>query len=216
MRRFSLPGVLLGAALVASPAIATPVLDQSNLPVDYVIAPTGPHPGMITGHEIQQQVTVGITGTLTEIDLWLGKPPEAWNPRGQVQFSLTSVIGGHSDGTWLGTRIIETTEPADTTSPIMNTKIDLSDLHLEVVAGQSFVFDLARFSYQEGVGGSDTDYPGGDLFIDTRVGAAWLGYRDWGNLAFQTFVDPIPEPVGIAILGFGLIALGLFRDRTHC
>jgi hypothetical protein len=95
---------------------------------------------------------------------------------------------------------------------VLNTRIDLSVFNLAVLADQRLVIDLFDFSSVESVGLSDTDYPGGEMRYEVASSGAYPNWpAGWseashpaGQLAFRTFVDPAPEPTGLAVIGSGL------------
>lgn len=203
MKRLLLAGGMLG--LLAMPAMAIPVLDQSSWPFNS----TAMYGSGYQATEFQQQFTVGITGKLTEIDLMLGRYDGGSS---SVNFSLAiGAIGGHANNTWLAWQTIAT-------GATQLYKIDLSSLNINVTANEKLVIDLT--SGYEGVGiitGS-----GGGLFNSNQSYAPWNSWSNYANtgnkLAFQTFVDPpetVPLPAALPLFGAGLLMMGLFARRRN-
>jgi hypothetical protein len=172
-------------ALGASAASAAPVLDQNNTPNFNV--------GFCGGDcEWQQQVTAGVSGLLTGVEMF-GFGPE------ELRIGLGAAF---SHGPFLFDQVV----------PVA-TVVDVSAAHIIVTAGSHFVLDVIHAAEELG---PNIPYAGGDLWLNLP-GIFFQDYtQSFGySLGFKTFVDPsaIPEPCSLVLMATGLLGLGAMRAR---
>ena len=209
MYRLTLAIVL---ALNAIQARATPVLDQA-----FDARATGNTGGFsITGGQILYQTfTVGVEGTLDSIDLQVYQL--STSPVGDLVVALLGTSAGvPNPSNILGTANVTGTDLPGfsfTTDAFIN--VDVSAMNIDVDPGDILAIRLTRSNPSDTFGWVDRDgelpnYAGGTMFrgIDTTVTPALLSDTDAG---FRTYVEPIPEPTSLALLG--LVALLVARRR---
>lgn len=182
-------GVLALAAASAAQA-ADGVLDQSN-------------PGGTAGlngvdHEWQQEVTAGVDGRLTGIMLW-----GVGEMRVRIAEGDAFNAGPFAFSQWV----------AFGPDRLAGLFIDTRAANIVLTAGETFVIDLSEGT--QAYAGSTTPYAGGDLWL---AGGGWPTTFDYTerfgtSLAFETYVEPLPEPGvwALMVLGFGLAGAGLRR-----
>ncbi len=200
------------ASVLAGPVMATSVLDQVNPPSGVADEAFG---GSYSN--VQQQFTVGIAGTMTEIDLYLGTP-------GSVVDVQIGEGGAPYDGNWLTDQTVIVPTPAIMPfGPAMAwTSINLESSGIAVNAGDTFVIDLV--SPQVSIGAANTLYSGGDLYgqsFDGNGGVTpWFNFDTYTDMSmdFRTYVDPgeasqLPEPGTILLFTAGLGGLLALRRR---
>ncbi|HUO09421.1 MAG TPA: hypothetical protein VM008_14025 [Phycisphaerae bacterium] len=213
-----------GAVLVGlcGSARAVPVVDQS------FFIPTPGFAYIIGGGYIDSEILpVGLTGTLTEVDL------QAWqwaSTTGTVSFEVRKML---SDGPpddlhslILGQATLQTSDFPIITSAAAFPKtvtlatIDLSAQHIHVDAGERIAIsatsdvpdlfpngDFLWAATNQGVDG----YPAGDAwtYFNNANSIGW--YKEVGartvDRGFQTFIDTAPEPTSIATLVIAAPAL---------
>lgn len=201
--------MLLTTLLTASASPAATV-DQ-----DTGLAPNGDGGfGIVTVQDVGQSVTVGITGTLTQVDIQLFRQAGA---EGDVTFRVVPLADGLPDEStvlftsvipWDGIPLFE--EGSPTTQPW--TSVDISPGGIELESGTQFAFTLTRFGLAQppwvGARANFGVYSGGDALENccTPV-SAWGTAGD--DLRFRTWMAP--EPSRIVLGGSAVAALASLR-----
>ncbi len=212
-------------------ALAVPVIDQSNLAILTSLTDPGTSDVSIVRSQQRwqaQTVTVGISGTLSRLDLQIDSDSGA----GSLQISVLrgSIVDPASEV--LGTFLVPDSDlptPMTITS-VQYFSIDLNDPTLMFEAGDVFTILLnaipevpgriKRFGwvYSSDVSDPTTglDYPRGINYLRIPGIPPQQTIYDRG---FRTWVEPAitsaPEPVPIAVLSFGIIGVGLARRRIR-
>ena len=186
--------VLLGT----SPAMSTVMVDQTHVFFG------GPKYGMDHDALGIQSFTVGKTGTLDHIDvfLFLGRP----FPTYSIELSLQGLSGGVPDGIAQASATVTSAEiVASRITGTSNARVsfDISGAQIEVGVGDVFAFALETQGVPGDTGNwfvemsNDPDtYPGGTVFN--------LGDPPVGNFSFETFVD-VEESVAVSAPSVALI-----------
>jgi hypothetical protein len=192
-RKIAVFGIVL--CLSAGLATAAPVLDQESPVVDGFWFSAGASTALW-----QQEVTVGITGQLTRIELYARNA-------GTTPLYVNAGTPWQSDGSEFATTFVATGSGW--------TGVDTSAAGLFFNAGDQFVI---------GVGGTDSglELNGSSVSPDGAyvVGELWITWADsepelWADgerdLAFRTYMDsgnnptvPAPAAVVLGVLGTGL------------
>jgi len=196
VKRFAGPAVLL--ALTS--ATAAPIVDQ--------VSPFDPSPSFslaIGGQSDQvlaQVVTAGVSGTLVGVNLPL------LGSSGVLTLELQGVTNGLPNGTSL---LFEPFAGAAIPAPGTDGFRELTFLSpVAFSAGDMFAFVLRSpnsFGINPTLPGDP--YGGGSAFFDSRPNppGVWVPLSRSDDLAFQTVVDPVPEPSSLVFLIIGLGAL---------
>jgi len=168
--------------------------------------------------EFQQVVTDGVGGTLSGLTLYGFN----FTFNGQLIFgdNQPDLVRIALDGPGVG---LDYLFSENVVLGFEGTFIDTSAAGIQLSPGEQFVIDIQGDG--NGVQGSDSTYPGGDLFV---IEGSFVGDQDrqgGGALAFQTFVTPpgsttpsaAPEPGvwALMILGFAGLGAELRRRRTE-
>ena len=161
-----------------------------------------------------QTVTVGLTGNLDSVDLYMSSIsslPTSFD----VFIGIESASGGIPTGTNLAT--VSDNFGGTSFSPTF-ISFDFSSFNLFFNTGDEFAISVQ--SFQTGTGGVQNQYvwhrdlDSADLYTD---GSAFYnsGYLGTTDFIFKTFVEtnPVPIPGAIWLLGSGLIGLVGFRKN---
>lgn len=173
-------------------AHANSILDQSNLPNNL---------GLNDGLEWQQQITVGIGGTLSGITLYTGSGTDT---------DLVRI--GVGSAPYTGSWAFQTTVGINAGG----TFIDTSSANIALSPGNFFVIDVSGGPGCCNLAGSTSPYSGGDLYLDLNGQftdyTALFGY----SLGFQTYMNTVPEPGTLVFMGTGVLGIaGLLRRKIN-
>jgi hypothetical protein len=182
-------------------------------------------------YTIAQTFTVGVTGTLSRIDLPLWR---SQGLTGELKFQLLPVTAGRPDAFALHPQveidIDVATLPEDGAAglpPVPSvTSFDLSAYGIPVQPGDQWAIYLSREEATNSgppwvtwtIGKPDAGYAAGGSFLrnvpDEGLPDGPDGWEDWSHMdmMFSTFVL-VPEPASYALAALGMIGLLAFRRR---
>jgi hypothetical protein len=219
LRKALFVAAVSAALFICGQSQAAVVLDQYSVPQSGVVASQGAVGSSIEGaplgYPFGQNFTVGLTGTLSEIDL--GVFHGFFSPADGFYFSLLN--GGGS--VLLSQHVAAADVPvlslgASTWDQIPT--IDLSGLHLQVTAGDHLSFEIISETEADpndfmlyAVDNTPLSYAGGSSFL--VVGGGKLPTT--ATYAFRTYVDPVPEPAAWALMLIGFGATGAMLRRSR-
>lgn len=202
--------IALAVLFVSSPVAATPIQDQFFDP--------GPSPSLATGRlDKAQTFTVGITGTLTRVDVDISRGSTA-----DLLFDIRPTVAGvpvESDGITLAA----VTVPA---SNIPTTRgffsVDINSFGVSVTAGEILAIvlrsDLDQVLDYTWYGHTIDGYALGHHFFRHPPGwprPTWWSDVAGSDLGFKTFVEPVPVPSTLLLLGSGMIGvIGLMKKKS--
>jgi len=207
MRYNLLSATLLITASAISPALAVPVIDQS-----FTTTPGGTQ--YTTANDFQQGLTVGVTGLLTSVQLWLSNfSGSAKN----IEVRIAEGSAGTVQSSWLFDKKI-TTVPKNGGAWY---SVAVNSSNINVSAGENLIVDVFDYTSPGASFGYASSNTGSYIYSRPNQGLPGTPtpYTLFGGggyeMDFQTFVEPssISEPPTVAILCMGLF--GLFFARRH-
>lgn len=221
MKRFIIFYIfILMVSILINNAFAAPVLDQYNTPPTFGFNTT-----ISNQYTAAQSFTVGIPGILDSIELPIYKGPTP--PNGTDSLLVDIWSGPPKDSGIPLTSLLINYDLIPDYSPGTYTyfHIDLSSYGLGVSIGDelSIALDVHQGRldpvphtfYQWYLNLDTNPYPRGAAYgrIFYNGSGLWV-IAENVDLGFKTYVDPVPEPTTILLLGSGLIGLaGYARKR---
>lgn len=152
-----------------------------------------------------------------------------YDPIGPVSAPLNiTVFRGPSGGHTIGGALVTTssvlatiTFPTDT--PPLNTRgaeltLNLLPFAITVNAGDvmTLVFESEELTTNLRFGGTFVGSGKGGLFVRDPLGGSWTGadlFTNGSTLHYTSYVQPVPEPSTVSLVGLGAAALVWFRRR---
>ena len=198
----------------AFPAMAEPILDQSQLMADQTVAIHSTISSPVA--RVGQTFTVGIDGLLDSIELSLSETGSGGDLVVNIldmsggDLSLAPSLGGVSIAEMdLGPFVLSLSATSVTA-----TLIDLSSLGIDVNVVDVLAVDLSTSRALPNLYGvrrqiSSDEYAGGAHFAGNSFISSGAD-----DLAFKTFVTPVPIPPAVWLFGSGLLGLvGMARRK---
>ncbi len=207
-------GLLLAFAFSAA---AAPTLDQQyTAPSDNI----GPTPWGLPV-DWAQTFTVGITGVLDSVTVKGGRANLPIEP---LLIDVRLTVAGVPTESDAGANILGSVvlAPGDVPQAYGDIVADLSGFAINVSVGdvlaivvRSATGSSADPGYYELRGRAPGGYDGGGAFVRIGAGDTWHPYASFPTLdiAFSTYVNPVPEPGSIAILVAAALGLTASRPR---
>jgi hypothetical protein len=167
--------------------------------------------------DVAQTFTVGVTGQLTSLDLYITSNPGF--PSSPLLFDIRPVSSSGAPLAANTSALISRAIPA-ANIPGPDTAfftVDLTSSNLSIVAGDVLAIVLRSELGNYGFGGAPYNPYGGGAFFGRQVLASpgWTLDGFNGDLGFRTFVEPasaVPEPSSLALLSCVVpLVLGLRR-----
>lgn len=156
--------------------------------------------------EAAQTFTVGITGTLTEVDLF------AYRFSGSIGDLIVDIRGTQANGlptTGAGQELLTTTVPASSVSGSGPgfLAVDLSSFNFHVTAGESLAVVIhvapdpnADVTYWWG-GRTDNQYANGFMTVRDNGTGGWVVFDTNWDLGFKTWVNSSQQPPVVTLPG---------------
>ncbi len=207
------------SVVLALSAAAAPMLDQQyTAPSDNI----GPTPWGLPV-DWAQTFTVGITGVLDSVTVKGGRANLPVEP---LLIDVRTTVAGVPTESNIGGNILGSVVLAPVNVPPAYGDIvaDLSGLAINVSVGdvlaivvRSATGSSADPGYYELRGRAPGGYDGGGAFVRIGEGDTWHPYASFPTLdiAFSTYVNPVPEPGSSVILAATALALTMPRPRRH-
>jgi len=162
-----------------------------------------------------QTVTTGISGFLSQIDVWLQRQAEA---TGNV---VLDVLGGGIHGGSLASISIPASSITSTPFTFSVIRVDVRGANVFMDEGDSFAISLS--APDAPIVGEDwtpffwavatnDPYQGGSWFTRRTLTSPWVE-NSYGDQALRTWVEPatIPEPATLSLLALGAMLAGRRR-----
>ena len=221
--------VLIGGGMKrcwAATGIYGGTLDQSYL---FSQSPSYRAYVIYSGILYAQTFRVGISGTLTEVDLQVQKAGPTLEQANAITeplvLSIVSTAGGAPGSLTLGTVSIPASA-VSTSSPSQNlVPVDLTPLNISLQSGQLLGIQLSSTVPAPAQPSDTTGYGFITLAQDGYApGSAWfkMGTRAWASsfpenfdFGFQTFVQTVPEPGALGLLAIATALLVVPRRSTR-
>ena len=201
-------------AVSAREVRADPILDQEYDPSS---TNSTAYIGGTSSVDWSQTFDVGTTGTLTDIEVKIFKG--STSVTGALLFDVRKTSSGTPTESDTGSDILFSASIAagdiGTTASFFN--IDLGSGAFSVASGDVLAIVLRSADSTLGAyqwKGTNTDgYSDGGAY--TRLGTGTWHTNTIKDFAFRTFVDPVPEPSTIVLLGAGLLVVALRARRSR-
>jgi len=156
-----------------------------------------------------QTFTVGIPGTLTEVEVYIARENQATSP---LLFGLLGTTGGVPDDGQPTLSLMPI--PAASVSETLGwLSIDVSSHGLTVSRGDVLAIELVgttRNNDYQWYGDWHASYSGGNAY---NKFPGWTSLGSDYQLGFRTYVEPVPEPSGTLFLAVSLGGLAVFKGR---
>jgi hypothetical protein len=217
MKPWRIIGILTicGMSLVPFGALAAPTLDQVSDAV------TLSELGFYNVIDRAQTFTVGLTGFLTQVDIKIHRLETLSQ---DALFDIRTTSGGIPTEPNFGANILfnAVIPQADVPEvPLFQdvpwTSVFLGAGSFPVTAGNMLAISLRSDGDQVYwlAGSHPNPYPSGIRYTrDRDIVSAWIASPDNDDVFFRTWVDPVPVPPSVVLLGSGLLGLvGLRRLR---
>lgn len=215
--------LLLNAGIRASHAggVLDQQLNPASYPVDDLVSA-----GFGGTQNLAQTFTVGITGTLTEVDVSVERFAFS-PPTGTLYLQIRTTTGGvpAADPSYL----LQASVP-ESSLPIAGNygfvAFDVASAGLQVTQGEQLAIVLLAPDFANPVswiGVQGDHYPAGAAFVEQEPDYGWIPNGPSGtDYGFQTYVASVPEPSTLTLLSIaGLAGLAFAArrrtslDRSH-